>query len=120
MRLGVPVPAHDHRDHGHSHGPGHDHHDEQKHDPDAERRALVAATIVVGVLLLADLVLGAVGSPWQRPFGVPLALLAAIIGGGRVVYLALAALFEGNDRRRYRPGNRLRRGRLPGRVFRRR
>ncbi|MGP0068345.1 MAG: cation-translocating P-type ATPase family protein [Isosphaeraceae bacterium] len=92
MRLGIPVPAHDH---GHSHGPGQDHH-EHDHDPDAERRALVGATGVVGVLLVADLLLGAIGSPWQRPFGVPLALVAAIIGGGRVVYLALAALFEGS------------------------
>ena len=55
----------------------------------------MGTTAVVGVLVLADLVLGALGSPWQRPFGVPLALLAAVIGGGRVVYLALAALFEG-------------------------
>ena len=50
---------------------------------------------MVGLLLVADLVLAAVGSPWRRPFGVPLALVAAVIGGGRVVYLALAALFEG-------------------------
>src|SRR5207302_4154260 len=44
-----------------------------------------------------DLVLGALGwgSEYRRPFGVPLALAAAVIGGGRVVYLALAALFEG-------------------------
>ncbi len=55
----------------------------------------MAATIVVGILLVADLVLGAIGSPWRRPYGVPLALIAAVIGGGRVVYLALAALFEG-------------------------
>jgi Cu+-exporting ATPase len=95
MRLGVPVPAHDQHGHGHAHGAGHDHPDEPGHDPDAERRALLAATVVVGVLLLADLALGAVGSRWERPFGVPLALMAAIIGGGRVVYLALAALFEG-------------------------
>jgi P-type Cu+ transporter len=94
MRLGMPGPVHDH---GPAHGSGHDHHhDEPHHDPDAERRALVAATVLVGVLLVADLVLGAIGSPWQRPFGVPLALIAAIIGGGRVVYLALAALFEGS------------------------
>ena len=35
------------------------------------------------------------GSEYRRPFGLSLALLAAVIGGGRVVYLALAALFEG-------------------------
>ena len=34
--------------------------------------------------------------PVAAPFGVPLALLAAVLGGGRVVYLALAALFEGS------------------------
>src|SRR5262249_34933717 len=34
------------------------------------------------------------GSYWW-PFGVAPALLAAILGGGRVVYLALAALLEG-------------------------
>ncbi len=40
--------------------------------------------------------LGALDSPWQRSFGMPLALIAALIGGGRIVYLALAALFAGS------------------------
>ena len=71
----------------HDHGP--------PHDPEAERRALVATTVVVGLLLGADLVLAAWGSEYRRPFGLSLALLAAVIGGGRVVYLAFAALFEG-------------------------
>jgi cation transport ATPase len=93
MRLGPPMASHDHHhDHGHA---SHVHH-EHVHDPDAERRALVAATAVVGVLLAAHIVLGVLGSPWQLRFGVPLALIAAVIGGGRVVYLALAALFEGS------------------------
>jgi P-type Cu+ transporter len=96
MRLGVPSPPHDHDDHGHTH-----HHDsasahDHVHDPDAERRWLWAVTAVVGILLLADVALAVVGSPWQRPLGVPLALVAAVIGGGRVVYLALAALLEGS------------------------
>ena len=57
---------------------------------------LVATTVVVGLLLGADLVLGpAWGSEYRRPFGVSLSLVAAVIGGGRVVYLALAALLEG-------------------------
>ena len=98
MRLGVPSPPHGHDDHGpghHHHGePAHDH--DRDHDPDAERRWLWAVTAVVGLLLVADVVLAALGSPWQRPFGVPLALAAAVIGGGRVVYLALTALFEGS------------------------
>jgi heavy metal translocating P-type ATPase len=96
MRLGVPSPPHGNDDHVHRHHhhgePAHDH----EHDPNAERRWLWAVTAVVGLLLVADVVLAALESPWQRPFGVPLALAAAVIGGGRVVYLALAALFEGS------------------------
>jgi Cu+-exporting ATPase len=88
MGLGITDPAGHNHDHDHGHGHDHD------HDPVAERRTLVATTAVVGALLLADLVIGAIGSPWQRPYGVPLALVAAVIGGGRVVYLALMALFE--------------------------
>ncbi|HEX8200987.1 MAG TPA: hypothetical protein VF590_10895, partial [Isosphaeraceae bacterium] len=82
-------------------GHDHAHHPEgatpaPAHDHDAERRALVATTAVVGLLLGADLALAAWGEPaWRRPFGVSLALVAAVVGGGRVVYLALAALFEG-------------------------
>jgi len=97
MRLGVPAPSQDH--HGHSHGhehghaSGHEHHD---HDPDAERRSLVVLTVVVGAFLVAHVALGALDSPWQWPFGMPLVLIAALIGGGRVVYLALAALFAGS------------------------
>jgi P-type Cu+ transporter len=90
MAFGHAHPAdHDH-DHHHHH---HDHHHD--HDPNAERRQLVAATAVVGLLLAADQVLAAWGSVDRYPFGVSLALLAAVIGGGRVVYLALAALIEG-------------------------
>ena len=79
--------------HGHDHH-HHDHHHE--HDHAAELRALVATTVVVGVLLGFDLLLGALGlEAYRRPFGVSLALLAAIVGGGRVIYLALAELLEG-------------------------
>ncbi len=88
--MGLGLPASAPHDYDHHHGQAHDH----DHDPDAERRTLVAVTILVGLLLVADLVLGAVGSPWERPFGVPLALIAAVIGGGRVVYLAILGLLE--------------------------
>ena len=88
--MGLGPPASAPHDHDHHHGHVHDH----DHDPDAERRTLVAVTVLVGLLLVADLILGAVGSPWERPFGVPLALIAAVIGGGRVVYLAILGLFE--------------------------
>jgi Cu+-exporting ATPase len=80
--------TYDHHHHDHHHGPEHDH--------ASELRALVATTVVVGLLLGLDLVLGLVGAEaYRRPFGVSLSLLAAIIGGGRVIYLALAALLEG-------------------------
>lgn len=80
---------------GHSHD--HHHHDHDHHDHEAEVRALVATTVVVGLLLGLDLVLAIVGAPesYRRPLGVSLTLLAALIGGGRVIYLALAALLEG-------------------------
>jgi Cu+-exporting ATPase len=90
---------------GHTHGPDHHHHHDHgshherdhDHDHQAELWTLVATTVVVGLLLGADVVLGAVswGNDYRRPLGISLALLAAIIGGGRVVYLALAALLEG-------------------------
>ena len=78
--------------HDHHHSHDHDHAD---HDHDAELRALIATTLVVGALLGLDLLLGILGSPYQRVFGIRLALIAAVVGGGRVVFLALAALFEG-------------------------
>ncbi len=72
----------------------HDHH--RAHDHAVELRALVATTAVVGLLLGLDLVLGLAGAEaYRRPFGVSLSLAAAVIGGGRVIYLALAALLEG-------------------------
>jgi heavy metal translocating P-type ATPase len=92
MRLGA---ARTSESHHHGHGAEHGIDSHHRHDPDAERRALWAATVVVGALLVADLALAAVDSPWRSPFGVPLALIAAVIGGGRVIYLALTALFEG-------------------------
>jgi Cu+-exporting ATPase len=82
---------HQHHDHGSGHGSHHE------HDHQAELAMLVATTVVVGLLVGADLLLGAVswGGQYRRPFGISLSMAAAIIGGGRVVYLALAALLEG-------------------------
>jgi Cu+-exporting ATPase len=92
MRLGVPSPPAGHHDHEAE--PGHRHAKESAHDPASERRVLWATTALVGSLLAADLLLAALGSPWRAPLGVPLALVAAVIGGARVVYLALTALFD--------------------------
>jgi Cu+-exporting ATPase len=74
----------------------HDHYDQHEHDHASELRALVATTLVVGVLLGLDVAFGLWGlESYRRPYGISLALLAAVIGGGRVVYLALSALLEG-------------------------
>jgi Cu+-exporting ATPase len=78
-------------------------HMQHKVDPeDALRlpsfRSLYVLTGVLGVLIGGHLVLAALGYTGSRkPFGfADLALLAAVIGGARIVYGALVALFEGN------------------------
>jgi len=90
MAFGHTHPG-DHDPRGHGQRPGEHSHADHR----AELRWLIATTALVGLLLAADLVLAALGSPYRRPFGLSLALLAALIGGGRVVYLALSALLEG-------------------------
>ncbi|MBI3466068.1 MAG: cation-translocating P-type ATPase, partial [Planctomycetes bacterium] len=61
-------------------------------------RWLYALTAALGVLIVGHLIL--VGLRYtgdRRPFGiVDLALLAAVLGGARIVYGALLGLFEGN------------------------
>src|SRR5262249_3124973 len=53
-------------------------------------RALYILTGILGVLIVGHLLL-------RRPLGyVDLALVAAVLGGARIVYGALLALFEGN------------------------
>jgi Cu+-exporting ATPase len=74
---------------------GHPHDHDRQHDHDAERRTLLATTAVVGVLLGLDVLLPAWGGGYRLPLGIAPALIAAMIGGGRVVYLALIALLEG-------------------------
>jgi Cu+-exporting ATPase len=78
-------------------------HMQHKIDPeDALRlpsfRGLYALTVLLGVLIGGHLILAAFGYTGpNRPFGwVDLALAAAVIGGARIVYGALLALFDGN------------------------
>jgi Cu+-exporting ATPase len=56
-------------------------------------------TAVVGLLLLADFVIGAVADPAWLPyrtlFGFRLALLSAVLGGARILYQTLENLFAG-------------------------
>lgn len=55
-------------------------------------------TVAVGLLLLADFTIGAAGQPAWIPFrslfGFRLALLAAVLGGSRILYHTLESLFE--------------------------
>jgi Cu+-exporting ATPase len=78
-------------------------HMQHKVDPeDALRlpsfRSLYALTGALGVLIAGHLVLAWAGyTGANRPFGfVDLALFAAVLGGARIVYGALLALFDGN------------------------
>src|SRR5262245_50545931 len=84
---------------GHGHG-GDDHHhhphdDHQEHHHDD--RILYALTALMGVLIGGEVVFGWLGwESWRAPWGVSLALVAAVIGGSRIVYGALEALFRGS------------------------
>jgi Cu+-exporting ATPase len=77
-------------------------HMQYKVDPDdalARPRfgSLFLLTAIVGLLVVGDLVCYALGYERLRnPAGLNLALLAAIIGGARIIYGALAALLEGD------------------------
>jgi Cu+-exporting ATPase len=72
----------------------HDHDDDHHHHDD--HRGPVALTIVLGVLLGADLAFGWLGwSTLRSPGGISLAMIAALIGAARIVYGALEALFAG-------------------------
>lgn len=76
--------------------PGHDHESHDHADDDAERRALTFTTVIVGALLACDVSCQFLGyEALARPFGIRLALIAAFLGGGRVVYLAFVSLLEG-------------------------
>ncbi|MEO6807680.1 MAG: cation-translocating P-type ATPase family protein [Isosphaeraceae bacterium] len=61
-----------------------------------DHRSLYVLTALLGLLIAADLLFGALGlRTWQAPFGVSLVLIAAILGGARIVYGALDALAHG-------------------------
>jgi Cu+-exporting ATPase len=79
----------------HAFGGDHDHEPrrlEHRHD---DHRPLYVFTAVLGVLIAADVVLGGLGGEsWRAPLGVSWAWIAAVLGGARIVYGALEALFQ--------------------------
>ena len=83
-----PADMHVLHSHAFEEGDGHRHHD--------DHRALYCLTIVMGLLIGADVVFGGLG--WERlraPGGVSLALIAVVLGGVRIVYGAIEALAHG-------------------------
>ncbi|MBX6313785.1 MAG: heavy metal translocating P-type ATPase, partial [Isosphaeraceae bacterium] len=66
------------------------------HDRERGHRSLYALTVVLGLLLGGDVLFGALGlEAWRAPLGVSLALIAAILGGVRILYGALEGLLAG-------------------------
>jgi P-type Cu+ transporter len=62
-----------------------------------DHRALYALTALMGLLIGGDLLFGALGwEAWRAPMGVSLVMVAAILGGARIVYGALEALVRGS------------------------
>jgi Cu+-exporting ATPase len=77
---------HHHHHHDDQGDPGH-HHDD---------RSLYALTALLGLLLGGEVVFGWLGwESWRAPWGVSLAMIAAILGGSRIVYGAVEALMHG-------------------------
>ncbi len=80
----------------HAFGDGHDHDRDHEHVHGDDHRSLFVLTAVLGLLLGSDLLFGWLGwESWRSPFGVSLAMLAALLGGARIVYGALEALLAG-------------------------
>jgi P-type Cu+ transporter len=77
-------------------------HMQYKVDPDdalalPSFRSLYLLTVAVGLLVAADVLLWWTGlESWRNPLGWNLSLLAALLGGARIISGALSALFEGD------------------------
>src|SRR5258708_22314549 len=67
--------------------------------PETAPALLYLLTAAVGLLLLADMLGGVMGDPawstYRTLFGFRLALLAAVLGGSRILYHTLEGLFAG-------------------------
>ncbi|HEY2157986.1 MAG TPA: cation-translocating P-type ATPase family protein, partial [Isosphaeraceae bacterium] len=61
-----------------------------------DHRSLYALTTILGILLAADLIFGWMGwTTLRAPFGMSLAMIAALIGAARIVYGAIEAMAAG-------------------------
>jgi len=64
--------------------------------PDSESRRLYLFTVLLGLLIGGDVLLGIAGLPdWRLPGGISLSLVAALLGAVYIVYGALEALLHG-------------------------
>lgn len=82
--------------HAHAFGDDHDHHHASHHAHGHDHRGLFAFTVLLGVLIGIDLILWQAGAnEYRQPFGVSLILVAALLGGAKIVYGALEALAQG-------------------------
>jgi Cu+-exporting ATPase len=67
-----------------------------KHEHREDHTSLYVLTALLGLLIGGDVLLGWLGwESWRAPFGVSLALVAAVLGGARIVYGALESLLDG-------------------------
>lgn len=79
----------------HAFGRGGDAAQVEDHDHD-DHAPLYVLTAILGALIAADVIFGKLGwVEWQKPWGVSLALVAAIVGGSRIVYQAFEGLIRG-------------------------
>ena len=86
-------------------GEDHDHHGHHTHDHhEIGSLPLYCLAGLIGTFLVLDIVLGweplrnltgSWGNDLRSPFGIRLALLAAILGGSRILYHTLEGLFAG-------------------------
>ncbi len=83
-----------HQLHAHSHGA--EDRGRSAHDHSLGHASIYVLTSVVGILIGADLLFSWMGrAELTRPWGVSLSLIAAILGGSRIVYIAFEALLAG-------------------------
>ena len=92
-----PADMHDLRAGAFGAAQNHDHHHDhpEHHVHERSDRSLYTLTAVLGALIGADVLFGALGlESWRAPGGVSLIVVAALLGGARIVYGALDALLH--------------------------